>query len=120
MKPELIIDPDGTKFWYLNRKLHREDGPAIEYSDGSIEWWLNGKLHREDGPAIEFINGTKQWWINNKLHREDGPAIEHPDGTQEWFLNGKQLTEKQLLNEELKINYLELYNSYLIYQIMGS
>ena len=50
---------------YLNSKckLHREDGPAVEWSDGSKEWWFNGKLHREDGPAIEDNNGNKTWYL---------------------------------------------------------
>jgi hypothetical protein len=41
-KVEPIIDQYGTKRWYLNGKLHRLDGPAIEYSGGDKEWWLNG------------------------------------------------------------------------------
>ena len=57
---------NGGKYWYLNGKLHREDGPAIEYADGSKRWFLNGKLHREDGPAIESANGFKQWFLNGK------------------------------------------------------
>ena len=32
----------GDKSWYLNDKLHREDGPAFEGFDGHKEWWLNG------------------------------------------------------------------------------
>ena len=64
MKNGLIIDENGTKYWYLNGKLHREDGPAIEYSDGDKHWFLNGKRHRTDGPAIEYYNGTKYWYIN--------------------------------------------------------
>ncbi len=32
-----------------------------------------GELHREDGPAIEYTSGTKMWYQNGKLHREDGP-----------------------------------------------
>ena len=62
---------DGTKEWYLNGKLHREDGPAIEYADGSKEWWLNGDLHREDGPAIEDADGTKEWWLNGEEYTEE-------------------------------------------------
>ena len=27
------------------------------YLDGYKEWFLNGKLHREDGPAIEYASG---------------------------------------------------------------
>ena len=45
------------------------------------EWYLNGKLHREDGPAIENISGAKSWWINGKKHRENGPAVEYSNGT---------------------------------------
>jgi len=53
-------DEDGTKEWYRNGKLHREDGPAIEYNYGTKYWYRNGKLHREDGPAIEDSDGTKE------------------------------------------------------------
>jgi hypothetical protein len=27
---QVRVYPNGTKEWYLNDKLHREDGPAIE------------------------------------------------------------------------------------------
>ena len=86
---------DGTKHWCLNGKLHRTDGPAIEYADGTKEWYLDGKRHRTDGPAAEDANGTKEWWLNGELHREDGPAVEHANGTKEWWLNNKHLTESQ-------------------------
>ena len=86
---------DGTKSWYLNDQLHREDGPAIEYADGTKFWYINGKRHREDGPAIEYAGGSKFWCINGKLHREDGPAIEWSDGTKAWYINDKQLTREQ-------------------------
>jgi hypothetical protein len=62
----LIVDDQGTKAWYLNGKLHREDGPAIEDADGNKVWCLHGQLHREDGPAIENINGTNLWYLNDK------------------------------------------------------
>ena len=83
--------PHGTKKWYLNGKYHREDGPALEHANGRKEWYLNGKIHREDGPAAELENGDKYWYLNNKLHREDGPAVEYADGDKEWWLNGKQV-----------------------------
>ena len=53
-----------TKYWFLNGKLHRVDGPAIEHVNGYKYWFLNGELHRTDGPAIEFPNGYKEWWFN--------------------------------------------------------
>ena len=64
------IDEYGDKHWYLNGKLHRENGPAIEYSNGGKHWCLNGKYHRVDGPATEYANGGKRWWLNGKQYSE--------------------------------------------------
>lgn len=79
----------GVKEWRLNGKLHREDGPAVEYVSGHKEWYINGILHREDGPAVEMVDGAKRYYLNNRLHRKDGPAIERADGSKEWWLNGE-------------------------------
>jgi hypothetical protein len=69
------VNTNRDKYWYLNDKRHREDGPAIEDSDGTKSWYLNGKLHREDGPAIEYPNGHKEWWLNgNKLTEQQHKA----------------------------------------------
>ena len=95
IKYTVEVYADGTKKWYLNGDLHREDGPAIEYADGSKLWYLNDKSHREDGPAAEYADGDKLWCLNGKAHREDGPALEGADGTNEWFLNGKRMTEQE-------------------------
>ena len=65
------------------------------YPKGTKSWWLNGKLHREDGPAIEYAGGSKEWYLNGKLHREDGPAVEYASGSKYWFLNGKEVTEEE-------------------------
>jgi len=62
---------DGTKYWYLNGNIHREDGPAIEYANGAKQWFLNGKLHREDGPAIERSDGSKEWWLEGCWYQEE-------------------------------------------------
>ena len=67
----------------------------IEYADGSKLWYRNGQLHREDGPAAEWANGYKEWYRNDKLHREDGPAIEYADGSKLWYLNGREYTEEE-------------------------
>jgi hypothetical protein len=40
----LFISAVGTKYYYLNDKLHREDGPAVECADGTKHWFLNDKL----------------------------------------------------------------------------
>lgn len=65
------------------------------YSDGSKYWYLEGKPHREDGPAVEHSDGSKIWSLNGKLHREDGPAVEYSDGHKAWYLEGKNLTEEE-------------------------
>src|SRR6056300_392975 len=92
------INKDGNKYYYSDRAmtiLHREDGPAFEYTDGGKEWYINGEFHREDGPAVEYADGDKAWYINGEFHREDGPAVEYADGYKAWYLNGERLTEKE-------------------------
>jgi hypothetical protein len=51
-----------------NEKCHSIDGTIILkiFSFGSKFWYTNGKLHRENGPAIEFANGKKEYWLNGK------------------------------------------------------
>jgi hypothetical protein len=68
------------------------------YPDGAKEWFLNGKLHREDGPAVEHPNGVKEWWLNDERHREDGPAFEHPNGSKSWYLNGNETHPEVLVD----------------------
>jgi hypothetical protein len=69
MKPQYIyIDAYGNKFFFKDKKMtkiHREDGPAIEYADGSLEWRINGQIHREDGPAVVYANGDEGFFLNN-------------------------------------------------------
>ena len=71
IKYEVKVYANGDKLWYLNGKLHREDGPAVDYANGDKSWGLNGKLHREDGPAVECANGTKSWYLNGEYLTEE-------------------------------------------------
>jgi hypothetical protein len=80
----------------------------IEYTvrvtaDGTKYWYLTGKLHREDGPAVEYASGTKYWYLNGERHREDGPAIEYPSGDKYWRLNGKEVTEEEHKRKTSKV-----------------
>ena len=36
-----------SRRWHFKNKLHREDGPAVEWADGSKWWYLNGKYLTE-------------------------------------------------------------------------
>ena len=71
-----------TKYYYkdgttsttldVSKPLHREDGPAIEYTDGTRNWIVDNKLHRIDGPAIVYANGDKQWFVDNNHYLQEG------------------------------------------------
>ena len=61
------IDDYEDKRWHdSDGKLHRDDGPAIEYASGRKVWYQHGLRHRDDGPAIEWPNGAKRWWLNHQ------------------------------------------------------
>ena len=107
-EPICKIDKAGNKYWFLNGKLHREDGPAAEYNTGNKEWYINDILHREDGPAIDCKDGTKFWIRRNKLHRLDGPAAKHDDGSSYWFIHGRNVTNK--ITQWAKENDIDLDN----------
>lgn len=68
---EVKTDLSRTKEGFVDGRLHRIDGPAIEWSDGTREWFVNGKRHRTDGPAIEWMNGTKEWFVNGVFIRSE-------------------------------------------------
>ena len=92
---EVQVDSYGSKRWYQNGKLHRLDGPVVEWADGTKQWYQNGKLHRLDGPAVENADGSKQWYKEDRRHRLDGPAIEWADGSKRWWIEGQNYTEEQ-------------------------
>ena len=81
----------GNKYWYINGKYHRENGPAIESKNGDKWWYVNDELHRENGPAVEHYDGSKEWYKNDKSHRYDGPAKEWAAGSVEYWYNGNYL-----------------------------
>ena len=39
----IVIDTNGDKFWYLNGKRHRVDGPAIIHANGDKFYFINGE-----------------------------------------------------------------------------
>jgi len=76
-KSKRSINKYGTKRWYLNNKLHRIDGPAVEYANGDKFWYLNGKLHRTDGPAVKCITGYEAWYLNGKMVNKENVIINY-------------------------------------------
>ena len=80
--------------------------------DGTIKFLQQGKLHRLDGPAIEYLDGHKEWWLNGKLHRLDGPAIEFIDGHTAYVIEGTHFNKASFIKatqpvKELSIQQLE-------------
>jgi len=58
-QPQCKVYPDGTKSWCLHGKLHREDGPAVEWPDGSKEWWFHDEVaHPETLVDLQLSRGT--------------------------------------------------------------
>jgi hypothetical protein len=72
----------------MNSTNNKNSNYTIVYKDRK-EWYKNGKLHRENGPAIQYKNGFKKWYKNGILYRECGPKIiKH---NKKWFINGQSL-----------------------------
>ena len=61
----------GTKYYYVNNVLHREDGPAIESSNGTKYWYLEDELltKKEFNKAIKTKNAST---CENKYVEVDG------------------------------------------------
>ena len=76
LKYRIVVDEDGTRRYHNSAgDLHREEGPAVIFTDGGHAWFYSGELHRIDGPAVKYTDGYVAWWQNGKLHRTDGPAV---------------------------------------------
>jgi len=86
-----------------------ENKPICKINQNGTKWWfLNGKYHREDGPAIEYEDGRQHWFINNTRHRLDGPAYIKNDNTKEWYINGHHVTD--IITKWAEENDIDLEN----------
>ena len=65
-------------------RIHREDGPAIEFFNGDRYWLFEGLRRRVSGPAVELSGGARFWYKRGKLHRIGGPSDIWPDGGTYW------------------------------------
>jgi hypothetical protein len=68
------IDTSGAIMYTHDGLLHREDGPACEYSNEDKEWRFNGRFHRLDGPALElatFKNSDKFFIMDIQLSKKE-------------------------------------------------
>ena len=54
---------------------HREDGPAFEFWFGTKYWYIDGRCHRTDGPARRYGNDgvvTEEWLIDGRMLTKRG------------------------------------------------
>ena len=79
---------------YYNIPQVQRNGIYEVENKGTI-YYVNGKIHREDGSGREYIDGHKEWWVNDKYHRLDGPAVEWNDGHVEYWIEDKQYDTKE-------------------------
>lgn len=63
-----VSDVLDGRYYYLDDKSHRLDGPAVENKDGYKAWYIEGQRHRIDGPAIEWSDGKKSWYIEGEAY----------------------------------------------------
>lgn len=80
---------DGIIWHHLKGNMlsfHREDGPAIQYTDGSGHWYKEGKLHRDDGPAMVDKQGKEYWF------KEGEPYEPSAHDLMVWKMNEKERT----------------------------
>jgi len=52
----------------LHFKGKRNFTGVVKNEHNSFIYYLNGKFHREDGPAVEWSNGDKKWFLNDKYY----------------------------------------------------
>lgn len=92
-----VVSKDRREY-YIDGRLHRLDGPAVETTNGFKMWFNKGMLHRTDGPAVECPSGHYEYYVNGKRHRVDGPAILYANGDNAWYEEGVQQSPQYLLN----------------------
>jgi hypothetical protein len=66
----ISVDSYGSTYYFKDKGMvirHRNDGPAVDWSNGAKAWYVDGKRHRLDGPAVEYADGAKSWYVNGVL-----------------------------------------------------
>ena len=82
---------DIKSFYDKHKRRHRLNKPAVENITGKA-WYVNGKLHRLDGPAVEWNASIELncWYIEgNEIEKE-----RYPKKVEEYLLNLKHKENK--------------------------
>lgn len=102
---KLFESNSNSKLFTKSNFIPKNFTGIAEHSCGDKEHYVNGKLHRENGPAIESMQ-MYSWWIDGKLHRLGGPAFVCKASAKcQWFINGKQCSKKEHANYVDNMNH---------------
>ena len=64
LKHRVVVDRYGNCRYYNGAgELHRVGDPAVTYPDGTKLWYQNNLLHREDGPAVILAGTCSHCWF---------------------------------------------------------
>ncbi len=86
--------------------------------EGVKHYYLDGKLHRENGPAIEYPDNSPWWFINDEFRPEDEISLEQNTSSKFWYLNGQRIDPKKAIEDfNLRQKYPELIASILIHLV---
>ena len=102
------IDNPKLVAYFFNFKDQETFTGVVKDKYNNIAYFLNGQYHRENEPAIIWSDGDEHWYLNGKKHRTDGPAIEHANGDKEWCLNGKKYGCNNDFTNESWIRFIKL------------
>ena len=70
------IDAFDTKRWYNEAgKLHRIQGPAVEYANGDKEWWLEGHQCKNSADHCKRFFASRGIVDSPKPERKPTPVI---------------------------------------------
>jgi hypothetical protein len=83
-----------NEYYNLSYKEREKFVGIVKDHNGAIFYYKDGYFHREDGPAIIYSEKHKTWYFEGLLHNLNGPAKIWPDGREEYFIHGKPTTKE--------------------------
>lgn len=104
-----------TEYRNNHGQLHREIGPAIEYSDGDYEWYMDGRLHNLNGYARCLKNAQTtylEYYVYGKRYNsiEDYYNFVHKNNKIKVKQNIRKVKFKKILQLLTTLTITNIYN----------
>jgi hypothetical protein len=91
-----IIMANGTKFWYKDGEMHR-DNDEPSFIDGTTKMWhKDGILYRDNDLPAFISSAWTLWYKNGVIHRDNNKPAAINSKEKRWYINGKELNKKQI------------------------